>query len=88
MRDRVIWKPIKMATEKFGERTVYVKHWAVPFAGLIAAADTAFTVPAYIRYKGKKLTGFVTPRDGMAFQQENEGPWFVVHTSQMEKLNV
>lgn len=88
MRDRVVWKSAKMDTEKFGKRTVYVKNWFVPFVGLMAAADTAFTVPAYIRYKGKKLTGFITPRDGMAFGQEHDSLWFVVHTGQMEKLNV
>jgi hypothetical protein len=80
MRDRIVWKPTKLDTEKHGNRTVYVKHYFVPFVGLMSAADTAFTVPAYIRVQGRKITGFITPRDGMAFMQEHETPWFVAHT--------
>jgi hypothetical protein len=80
--DKTVWVPKKMDTEAHGNRTVHVKHWSVPFAGLMVAADTAFTVPAYIRVKGKRVTGFVTPRDGMAFMQDNDGPWFVAHTNQ------
>lgn len=80
MRDRTYWKPVKMDTEKHGRRTVYVKHYSVPFAGLMAAADSAFSIPAYIRVNGQKVTGFVTPRDGMAYQQEHEPSWFVAHS--------
>ena len=87
MRDKIVWLPKPMDTEKFGKRTVYVKHYAVPFYGVMAAADTAFTVPAYVRIKGKRITGFITPRDGMAYQQEHDAPWFVMHSSQEEKLS-
>ncbi len=80
MRDKIVWKPCSMATEKYGHRTVYVKHWAVPFYGLMAASDTAFTIPAFIRLGGKRITGFITPRDGMAYQQDHDGPWFVAHS--------
>lgn len=80
MRDQIIWKPIVLDTESYGRRTVYVKHYFVPFAGLMSAADTAFTVPAYIRVRGARITGFVTPRDGMAYQQDHAAPWFVAHT--------
>lgn len=82
MNDRIVWLPKPMLTEAYGTRTVYVKHDFVPFYGLMAAADTAFTVPAYIRVAGKRIRGFITPRDGMAFQQENDGPWFVAFTNQ------
>ena len=77
MRDLVVWKGTKMDCESFPHRTVYVKHFHVPFVGLMSAPDTAFTIPAFIRVKGKKVRGFVTPRDGMAYQQEREASWFV-----------
>ena len=84
MRDIVRWLPTKMSTEAHGERTVYIKHWLVPFAGPMAAADTWFSVPAYIRVRGKRITGFVMPRDGMAYCQEHESSIFVAHTKQGE----
>lgn len=80
MRDKVWWKPIKMDTKSHGHRTVYVRHIVAPFAGAMLDCDTAFSVPAFIQVRRKKITGFITPRDGMAFQQENDGPWFVAHT--------
>jgi hypothetical protein len=86
MRDRIVWQPVTMDTEHHGRRTVYVKHYAVPFVGLMAAADTAFSVPAYVRIKGMRLTGFVTPRDGMAYQQDHEPTWFVMHTASANRL--
>jgi hypothetical protein len=84
MRDRVWHKPIVMDTKAHGKRTVYVRHIVAPFASAMVDADTAFTVPAFIRIRGKKITGFVTPRDGMAFQQDCEAPWFVAHTQQKD----
>lgn len=78
MRDRIVWKPVQnMPLEAGGFATVYVKHWAVPFAGLMAAADTAFTVPAYIRRGGKRVQGFVTPADGHAYMQEHGTSHFI-----------
>lgn len=77
MNDRVVWKPVAMDTQEHGRRTVYIRHVAVPFVGLLVDADTAFTVPAFIRCKGRRIRGFVTPRDGMAFQQEHGAAWFV-----------
>lgn len=85
MNDQIIWKPVMMDTEAHGRRTVYVKHYFVPFVGLMSAADTAFTVPAFIRVAGKRIRGFITPRDGMAFMQENDGPWFVAFTDQTKR---
>lgn len=77
MRDKIVWEATIMDTESHGRRTVYVKHYAVPFVGLMAAPDTAFTIPAYIVVKRKRVRGFVTPRDGMAFQQEHDAAHFV-----------
>lgn len=68
MRDYIVWIKCVMDTEAHGKRAVYIKHAAVPFAGLIALPDTAFTIPAFIRVKGKRVQGFVTPR---------EASWFV-----------
>lgn len=86
MRDKIAWLPKKMDCEAFSRRTVYVKHYIVPFCGAMAAADTAFTIPAFIRIKGKHIRGFITPRDGMAYQQEHEAAWFVAFNKEMEKL--
>jgi hypothetical protein len=82
MRDEIVWKPVVMDTEKHGRRTVYVKHCRIQCGLLIPAADTAFSIPARIRVKGKRIAGFVTPRDGMAYQQEHEPSWFVAYTEQ------
>lgn len=78
MRDIVYWKPIKnMMTESHGQRTVYVRHLIVPFAGIMADADSAFTIPAFIRVNGKRVKGFITPKDGMAYMQEHGASVFV-----------
>lgn len=55
------WKPEPMHIEAVNAtRTVYVKRYN--YDGSMAA-DTAFSVPAFIRVKGKRLTGYVTGRD-------------------------
>lgn len=87
MRDRVYWLPrdVPCACPALGKRKVYVAHHHAPFVGFMAAADTAFSIPAYVRYKGKRLTGFVTPRDGMAFQQEHDSLEFRLHEGEWQK---
>lgn len=77
MRDRVVWLPNKLDTEQHGRRTVYIRYLSVPFAGLLVDADTAFTIPAYITVKGRRIKGFITPKDGMAYQQEHGESHFV-----------
>lgn len=77
MRDPISWRGRHMDTEAHGRRTVYVRCVWAPSVGWMVDADTAFTVPAFIRVKGKRVRGFITPRDGMAFMQEHETPWFV-----------
>jgi hypothetical protein len=86
MRDQIAWLPCAMATEKFGKRTVYVKHYIAPFVGAMVAADTAFTVPAFIRIRGKHIRGFITPADGMAYMQEHGASHFVAFTNEEAKL--
>jgi hypothetical protein len=60
-------------------RTVYVRHLWAPFAGWMAAADTAFTIPAFIRVRGRRIHGYVEASDGLAFQQDHAAPWFVAY---------
>jgi hypothetical protein len=77
MRDHVVWKPYKMATQDFGIRTVYVRHIWVPFIGDMIDPDTFFSIPAFVRVKNKRVKGFITPQDGMAYQQEHGPSHFV-----------
>jgi hypothetical protein len=42
-------------------------------------ADTYFSIPAVTRYKGQRITGFMTMQD--------DCPVFVPHTCHLEKLN-
>lgn len=72
MRDKVTYKKCPDHLCKDGvRRTVYVRGFSAPFAGWIADADTAFSVPAYVTVKGRRVAGYVTPSDGMAFQQDH-----------------
>lgn len=83
MKDGIVWiARKKMKLEKGGEATVYVKHYYCFPVGLIAAADTHFSIPAFVRRKGKRVRGFVTPSDGMAFMQEHAVSHFVEFTNQ------
>jgi hypothetical protein len=81
MRDPVGWLPKELDTESYGHRTVYIRHLWAPFAGWMVDANSAFTIPAFVRIKGRRVRGFVTPRDGMAFQQDHAAPWFVAYKS-------
>ncbi len=89
MRDRVVWVPVKNITCEDGKtRTVYVKHWAVPFVGLMAAPDTMFSIPAYVWRRNHRVRGYVTPRDGMAFSQDHDGMEFLVLNSDAHHLGL
>jgi hypothetical protein len=66
------WKPEQMHVSAVNAtRTVYVKR--CNYDGSYAA-DTFFSVPAFIRIKGKRITGYATGRDdapGMEFRVHN-----------------
>lgn len=75
------WKPEPMHIEAVNAtRTVYVKRYNYDGS---PAADTAFSVPAFIRVKGKRLTGYVTGRDWHAHPNELE---FRVHNAHRDAL--
>jgi hypothetical protein len=72
MRDRIHWLPRRgIPTEHFETRTVYVAHYHAPFAGFMAAADTAFTIPAKVRIRGRWFHGFIAAHNGMAYIQDH-----------------
>ena len=58
------WKPFpNHACEDGKARTVYVRGEVAPFVGWMATPDTYFSCAAYVRVRGKRVRGFVTPRD-------------------------
>ena len=75
------WKPEPMRVEAVNAtRTVYVKRYN--YDGSFAA-DSAFSVPAFIRIKGKRLTGYVTGAEDDVLGRTLE---FRVHTADREAL--
>lgn len=75
------WKPEPMHVEAVNAtRTVYVKRYNYDGS---PAADTAFSVPAFIRVKGKRLTGYVTGREDDALGRSME---FRIHNAHRAAL--
>jgi len=67
MGTEVIYVPVKAKCPDGRVRTVRAR--ATIYGGLYP--DTAFTVPAYAKAKGKTVGGFITPADGLGWVQDH-----------------
>lgn len=63
MKDKVVWVKKHVKLQDGSERNCFVRHFSVPFEGLIIDADTWFSATAYINKNKKRIMGFYTGPD-------------------------
>lgn len=66
MRDIIRWKPYAGTKCEDGSvRTVYVKGYVAPWVGWMAAYDTVWSCPAFVRVRGKRVQGYLSTEQNM-----------------------